>query len=144
MMMTPDHHLGATMTCQIVPDQYQANRRPSEVLSIRVGIAPIAPVPSPLLSLGLRQLGQCGQDLGQLVLEPGMQHRVGGMFDRKRAHLSGRGVKQGEQLGGSAPDIFRGPMGRFRFRLPGGSRLRDGLIGTGFIFGPDGDVRRFA
>lgn len=128
------------MTRQVVPDQYQANGRPSKVFGSRVGIAPIAPLPAPVLGLRLPHLGQGGQYLGQLTLEPGMQHRVGGMFDRKRAHLSGRWVKQREQFGRSAPDILRGPMGRVAFGLPGRSRLRNGLIGTGFIFRPDGDA----
>src|SRR5260221_617232 len=138
--MTPDPYIRSIVTRQIVPDEYQANWRPSETFGRFVGIAPIAPVATPLLGLLVGEFGQSVEDLAQLLLQPRMQNRIGRTLHRKRTHLPRRRVKEGEQLGGSAPDILMGPVGRIGLGLPGRSRLRDGLIGTSFVFVPEGNA----
>jgi len=94
----------------------------------------------PLLGLLVCQVGHSIQYLAQLLLQPGMQNRVGGMLDGKRTYLPRRRVKECEQLGSSAPDILMGPVGRFGLGLAGRSRLGDRLIRTGLVFVPEGNA----
>ena len=62
-----------------------------------------------------------------------MQDRIGRRDDPFGADRSGSWTKEREQFGGTSPLVFvRLPRG-VAFRLPGDSRLRDGLRGPRFI-----------
>ena len=74
------------------------------------------------------------QDLGQLLYEPGMQHRIGDGADSFGPYMAGGWTKEGEQFGGSPALILVRLQGWVRSRLPAGPWLRDSLIGSGFIF----------
>ena len=52
-------------------------------------------------------------------------------------------MKEREQFGGAAALVFMRLEHRMAFWLPRGPRLRDGLIGTRFIFVELHDPRRF-
>ena len=57
--------------------------------------------------------------------------------DAFHAYLPGRRVKQGQQLGRAIAEILMGlTLGLTRW-APVMTRIRDSLIGTGFIFAPD-------
>ena len=67
-----------------------------------------------------------------------MQDGVGTGGDAFDAYLASRGMKQREQFGGPIFGIFVGLLGRFSFRLPMLTRIRDGLVRARFILRPDG------
>ena len=46
-------------------------------------------------------------------------------------------MKQGQDLGCAAPDVFVRLLGRVFARLPGWARMRHGLKGTGLVLTPD-------
>ena len=134
--MTPLHHIRSVVTCQIVPDQNQADRRPTLEFCLLLGIPPITPA-TPPLARSLRIKGrQTLQNRHQLRLEPGMQNGIGSAFDRCSTHRSGDRMKQGEELGGSSTNILMRSCVGFPLGLPGRSRLGNGLVGTGFVLGP--------
>jgi hypothetical protein len=92
---------------------------------------------------GQRLLLQGRQDGAQLLLEPGMQHRVGSREHPGGPHEAGGWAKAGEQFGGPATHV----LVRLRFgvalEMPVFSRLRDGLVGAGFILAPQSNAGRF-
>jgi len=57
--------------------------------------------------------------------------------------LAGGRPEQGQQLGRPAADVLVRLPGRLADRLPARARLRDGLVGTGFILAPDRHPGRF-
>ena len=67
-----------------------------------------------------------------------MQNGIGTGSDAFDVDLAGRGMKQGEQFGCPVLGIFVGLLGRFSFRLPMLTRIRDGLVRARFILRPDG------
>jgi hypothetical protein len=71
-----------------------------------------------------------------------MQHGIGGLLYRTGAHLTIGWMQQGQQFRRPAPDVLVRLMSRIAFFLPGRAGLRDGLIGTGFVFAPDRNARR--
>jgi len=50
-------------------------------------------------------------------------------------------MQQGQELGGSAPNVLMGLVSGIAFFLPGSAWLWDGLVRTGFIFTPDRNAR---
>src|SRR5439155_17506958 len=52
-------------------------------------------------------------------------------------HLAGRRAEQRQQLGRPAADVLVRAVGRVADRLPGGTGLRDGLVGAGLVLGPE-------
>jgi hypothetical protein len=72
-----------------------------------------------------------------------MQNRISRLFYGEGAYLSIRRMKEGEQLGRSAPDVFVRAMRRIAFFLPGAAWLRDRLVRAGFVFAPDGNAHLF-
>ena len=73
-----------------------------------------------------------------------MQDGVGGLIHRLPAHLPRGGTEQGEQLGGAAPHILMGLARGVTSGLPGLPWVRDGLVGTGFIFAPHLQAQRLS
>jgi len=71
-----------------------------------------------------------------MLFEPGMQDGVGRVLHRLGSQFSSRGAKQGEQFDRQAPDVLVILPHWLSFHLPGGSRLGNGLIGSGFILTP--------
>jgi hypothetical protein len=71
--------------------------------------------------------------LGQLVLEPGMQDQLGRGASPLGADLARQRAKEGEHFGRATPHVFVRLAGRRPFRLPGDSWLGIGLLGPGFI-----------
>src|SRR2546421_11291534 len=63
-----------------------------------------------------------------------MQHGIGSFEHAFGAHLAGGRTEEGEQFGGASALILMWLSGWMAFRLPGGSGLRDGLVGSSFIF----------
>jgi hypothetical protein len=53
------------------------------------------------------------------------------------AHLTARRMKQRQEFGRAATDILVRLSSGFSFGLPGAPFIRNGLVGTGFIFVPD-------
>ena len=70
----------------------------------------------------------------QLLFEPGMLHRIGHRAHAFGADLAGSWAQKRQQLGGPAAFLLVGLHSWMSFRLPAGPRLRDSLIGSGFIF----------
>src|SRR3954449_11735698 len=52
-------------------------------------------------------------------------------------HLTGGGMKQGQDLGCAAPDVFVRLLGRLPARLPGCAGMRHGLERPGLVLAPD-------
>lgn len=63
-----------------------------------------------------------------------MQHGIGHRDDPFGADLSGGRAKEREQFSGASPRVLMRLPRWVAFRLPRDSRLRDGLIGSRFIF----------
>jgi hypothetical protein len=72
-----------------------------------------------------------------VLCEPGMQESSGGVLHRLGSQFCAGRPKQGQQFDWQAPDGLVILPHWLSFRLPGGSRLGNGLIGTGFILAPD-------
>jgi len=143
LVMTPDDNLGAGMSHQIVPDQHHTHGRPSEALCHLCRVAPVAPATPPFFGLLGQERRQVGEDGAQFLLQPGMQDGIGRPLYGLGAYHAARGMEQRQEFGGAAPDILMGASCRFSLRLPGSARMGNGLIRTGFIFGPGGNTGRF-
>jgi hypothetical protein len=77
------------------------------------------------------------QDHLHLLLEPAMQDHIGATADRLEVNLSRRGMEQGQDLAGAAPDILV-RLGRgLALRLPTAARLRHCLERTSLVLAPD-------
>src|SRR5712691_5085675 len=94
-----------------------------------------------VLTLGFQRQGLCRllllqlrQDLRELLLEPGMQDRIGHRDDAFGTQLSGGWAKERQQFGRTSPLVLVRLQRRMAFWLPRGPRLRDGLIGPSFVF----------
>ena len=79
----------------------------------------------------------------QLLFEPGMQHRVGDRTTPLARNFAGDRAKERQQFGGPSPLVFMRLQSGVAFGLPGGPRLRDGLIGSSFILSELHDPCRF-
>lgn len=128
------------MTHQIVPDQDHPKRRPAIQLS-QLRKPPIGPGAAQGVDLLASRLGKRLQNLGQLLFEPRMQNGIGGLLNRTGTHLPIGRMKQGQQFCRPPSDILVGVASGIAFFLPGRAGLRDGLVRTGFVFGPDGNAR---
>lgn len=89
------------------------------------------------LGLGQHHFGYRGEHFGQLLLQPGMQHRVRGVGHPFRPNLAGRWPKEGEQLGGTVPDVFVGLACRLADQLPTRTGIGHCLVGTRFVLAPE-------
>jgi hypothetical protein len=66
-----------------------------------------------------------------------MQDHIGATADRLEVNLSRRGMEQGQDLAGAAPDILV-RLGRgLALRLPTAARLRHRLERTSLVLAPD-------
>src|SRR6266571_6425925 len=90
-----------------------------------------------------RHLGERGQDLRHLVLEPRMQDRVRGVPHPFGPDLAGLGPKQREQLGGAGAHILVGLARGLAYRLPTRPRIGHRLIRTGLVLTPERQSHRF-
>ena len=63
-----------------------------------------------------------------------MQDRIGSRQDALGSQQTRGGAKQGQQFGRASTLILMGLQDGMAFELPRGPRLRDGLIGSSFIF----------
>ena len=88
---------------------------------------------------GCRGLRGGLQNVGEFVLQPGMQDTVGRTGDSLRSHFPGRWSEQGEQFGRTAAHVLVGLTCRLAARGPSCTRLGDRLIGTSFVLTPDRD-----
>ena len=86
--------------------------------------------------------GMAGQDGGQLAPEPGVEHRSGAAGHPGGPHLPGGGMEERQELGGAAPRVLVGLALGVALLLPGGPRLRDGLVRPRLVLAPDRDPRR--
>jgi hypothetical protein len=75
-----------------------------------------------------------GQDLPELLFEPGMQDGIGHRDDPLGADLAAGRAKEGEQFGGASTLVLMWLQSRVAFGLPRGPRLRDGLRRPSFVF----------
>ena len=72
-----------------------------------------------------------------------MQDGIGRRDNTLGADFAGGRAKKGEQFGGSSTLVLMGQKPRMAFGLPRGARLRDSLIGPGFVFVQLHDPRGF-
>jgi hypothetical protein len=84
-----------------------------------------------------------GQDLRELLFEPGMQDRIGHRDHPFGADLAGGRTKEREQFGRASSLVLMWLQSRVAFGLPRGPRLRDGLIRPSFVFVQLHDPRGF-
>lgn len=84
-----------------------------------------------------------GEQLTELFFQPGMQHGVGNGDHSFGSQLSGTWPKEREELGCSASFVLVGLPSGMPLRLPVGSRLGNGLVGSGLIFIQLHDPRSF-
>ena len=102
------HQLRCLVAGEIVPHQKKPQRRHL----LRQGEVPAPPclpdrprrVREAWISDSWR--GQLGQDRGETLAQPRMQHRIRTARDRLQAHLAGGGMEQGQDLGRAATDIL--------------------------------------
>src|SRR3954471_22819765 len=66
-----------------------------------------------------------------------MQDRIGAAGRWLEPHPAGGGMKQGQDLGCAAPDVFVRLEGRSPSWLPRHPGMRPGLKGTGLVLTPD-------
>lgn len=136
----PDHHVGAFVTHEVVPDQQHAKWRQG----IRQGEAFRQPhLPGPPCRACCFFIdragggGQRGQDRLQFFLEPAMKNGIGASDSRSDAHLTARRVEQRQDFARPAPNVFvrlRGGLAFWRPPMPG---MRQRLEGTGLVLTPD-------
>ena len=100
--------------------------------------------PQPGLPLGIQRtllfrrqalcrllLLQLGQDLAELLFEPGVQHGVGHRDDACGAPLAGGRAKERQQFGRASTLVLVGLQDGMSFGLPGGPWLGDGRSRAG-------------
>ncbi len=147
VLQQPAHHLVGQVPREIVPDQDQPQG--GSRLGTFIGPPPVLPGLSQRMILGQRHadrqrflLEVIEQGL-QLFLQPGMQHRIGGRENTFGSHLSGCRAKQRQQFGRTPAHVLMGLDGRLVLRVPIGSWLGNGLLGSRLIFTHLHDPRRF-
>ena len=136
----PADQVVAQVPRQIVPHHQQPESRGQ--LGPLIGPPPV--LPGADQQMVCRQGGahqkrlaiQLGEHLAELVFEPRVQHRVGGRKHSPGPHFAGRWAKERQQLGRSAAHVLVGLGGGMTRRMPGLSRLGNGLIGTGLVLAP--------
>ena len=94
------------------------------------------------LLLGRGDGGECGEDRGQLSLEPGIEHGIGRVRDAFRPHLTGGRTEQGQQLDGPTPDVLVRPEDRLPDWRPRHAGLRNDLVGSGLVLAPERQTGR--
>src|SRR4051794_26486169 len=143
MLAEPEHHPDALVAGQVVPDQEHAQRRHigRQGEALRQAILPSLPCGTGQRRIGWRHRRQ---DHLELFLEPAMQDGVGATADRLEVHLSRRGMEQGQDLAGAAPDILVWLGRGVALRLPAAARLRYGLERTSLVLAPDIEAERGA
>ena len=70
-----------------------------------------------------------------------MQDRIGAAGRWLEPHPAGGGMKQGQDLGCAAPDVFVRLEGRSPAWLPRHPGMRHGLKGAGLVLAPDRDPK---
>lgn len=133
----PLHNRLAQMPGEVVPDQDQARRW--QRLARRVPQPGLPACCGRLLGLGRRHRGQGCQDPGQFGREPGMKHGVRRDGYPFGSHLARRGTEQRQQLGRAIANVLMRPARWLPNRLPTLTRVRNGLVRSGFILAPDRD-----
>jgi hypothetical protein len=82
--------------------------------------------------------GQRREDLGQFLLQPLVQDRIGTGSDAFDTNLSCRRVEEREQFGSPVLGVFMGLFPGFSFWLPMVPKVGNRLIGSCLILCPDG------
>ncbi len=125
----------AQMAGQIVPDQEEPERR--QRLSRLVAEPGRPPRQGWAFVLRAGDGWECREHLGQFGLEPGMEDGIRRVGDALRPHLARGRTEQGQQLGRPTTNVLMRAERWLPHRRPGCPRLRDGLVGTGFILAPE-------
>src|SRR5215210_2416591 len=73
----------------------------------------------------------------QALAQPGMQHRIRAAGRRLQPHLARSWMKQGQDLGCAAADVFVRLRRRSPSRVPRYAGMRHGLKGAGLVLTPD-------
>jgi hypothetical protein len=130
----------AEVAGQVVPDQEESEgwQRLAWLMAEPSGPAGER---RPLL-LGEGDGRQRGEHRGQLLLQPGMEHRVGCVRDAFGPELAGGGTEQRHQFGGPAAHVLVGLTRRLAHRRPAGPGLRDRLVRPGLVLAPEPQAGR--
>lgn len=131
----------AQVAGQVVPDQEEPERRQRR--GRRVAEPGRPPCQGWAFVLGAGEGWECREHLGQLGLEPGVEHGVGRVGDAFGPHLAGRRTEQGQQLGRPATDVLMWAETGLPCRRPAGPWLRNRLVWASLILAPDRQAGRF-
>jgi hypothetical protein len=82
-------------------------------------------------------MGERGQDLAEALAQPRVQHRIGATGRWLEPHLARSRMKQGQDLGCAAADVFVRLLCRPPSWLPRHAGLRQGLKRPGLVLTPD-------
>ena len=129
------------MSGQIVPDQNQAEWWQRHVWHMSQPGCPVRC--SVKLGRVGRSLGQSGQDVEQLMLEPGVQDDIWSPGDTFGTYLARRRPEQRQQFGGATTDVLVRLRVGVSLRLPGLTGLRNRLIRTSLVLAPQRDAHLF-